>query len=77
MCRNLLASVNTQVTAAVLSMNYSLYLKGFHCMGVSVTEYINMKAVVEDCPLVRAGKVQKSLFPVHIQIQPRLVISKR
>lgn len=39
--RNLLDSVNTQVIASVLSMNYSLYLKD--PMGVSVTEYINMK----------------------------------
>lgn len=46
-------------------------------MGVSVTEYIIQKAVVEDCPLVRAAEVQRRLEPVHIQIQPRLVTIQR
>lgn len=46
-------------------------------MGVSVTEYIIQKAVVEDCPLVRAAEVQRRLEPVHTQIQPRLVTIQR
>lgn len=46
-------------------------------MGVSITEYIVQKAVVEDCPLVRAAEVQKRLDPVHIQTQPRLVTIQR